>query len=234
MRVTYAVIWKEGDDPERSGRLELTPRTLVFKGSNGHGAHVTEIDYRDLGNVRVGRAAEERIDGRPTVMLALSGGGAVRILSVAQPGIIAELAERIVALHVERERTLTRVAVIVPLVEGAGDRARALLASGPPFDPAAWDLEDHHVFATDSEVVFVFEANDEGVLERLAGNSAFWAARSEWKEIVAGAPHIAPAVYSWSRPKDEATGVSFEPTPGPGDSEGGDVFAPPGSSRVTD
>lgn len=159
-------------------------------------------------------------------MLERSDGDAVRITSVDQPGIVAELAQRLAALHFERELSLTRVAVIVPLIEGAGDRARALLAAGPPFDPATWELEEHHVFATNSEVVFVFEAYDDGVLERLVRNSTLWASTSEWTEIVAGAPHIAPAVSSWSRPQDEAIGVSFEPTPGPGDSEGGDVFAP--------
>jgi hypothetical protein len=76
---------------------------------------------------------------------------------------------------------MARTAVIVPLVEGAEDRARALLAAGPP-----------------------------------------WAGTSEWAEIVAGAPFIAPDVYS----VPDSTGVSYEPTPGPGDSEGGDVFPP--------
>lgn len=226
MRVTYAVMWQESDERPRPGRLELTPRTLVFEGTDGDGAHATEIDYRHISAVRVARAPEERIDGRPTVMLERSDGDALRISSVAQTGVLAELAERLVALQFKRELSLTRVAVIVPLVEGAGDRARALLAAGPPFDPASWELEGHYVFATDSEVVFVFEAYDDGILERLAGNSISWAVASEWTEIVAGAPHIAPIVYSWSRPQAEATGVTFEPTPGPGDSEGGDVFAP--------
>jgi hypothetical protein len=82
-----------------------------------------------------------------------------------------------------------RVAVIVPLVEGADDRARALLAAGPP-----------------------------------------WAGTSEWAEIVAGAPFIAPDVYAGSQ-QDELSGVSYEATPGPGDSEGGDVFPPQRRSR---
>jgi hypothetical protein len=60
---------------------------------------------------------------------------------------------------------MTRAAVIVPLVAGADDRARASLAAGPS-----------------------------------------WASTAEWAEIVAG--------------------LSHEPTPGPGDSDGGDVFAP--------
>ena len=68
---------------------------------------------------------------------------------------------------------MARVAVIVPLVEGAEDRARALLAAGLP---------------------------------------------SEWAEIATGVPFIAPL--------DDLTGVSYESTPGPGDSEGGDLFPP--------
>jgi hypothetical protein len=72
---------------------------------------------------------------------------------------------------------MARFTVIVPLVEGAEERARALLAAGPP-----------------------------------------WADTSEWAEIVAGAPFI--------RAEDELTGVSYASTPGPGDSEGGDVFPP--------
>jgi hypothetical protein len=84
---------------------------------------------------------------------------------------------------------MARVAVIVPLAEGAEDRARALLAAGPP-----------------------------------------WAGTSEWAEIVAGAPFIAADVYSGSQ-QDELSGVSYEPTPGPGDSEGGDVFPPQRRSR---
>ena len=77
---------------------------------------------------------------------------------------------------------MARVAVIVPLVEGAEDRARALLAAG-----------------------------------------LLWASASEWAEIVAGEPFIAPL--------DDLTGVSYESTPGPGDSEGGDLFPPQRRSR---
>jgi hypothetical protein len=77
---------------------------------------------------------------------------------------------------------MTRLALIVPLVEDAEERARALLAAGPP-----------------------------------------WARTSEWAEIVAGVPFIAPP--------DDLTGVSYESTPGPGDSEGGDLFPPHKRSR---
>ena len=77
---------------------------------------------------------------------------------------------------------MARLAVIVPLVEGAEDRARALLAAGPP-----------------------------------------WAGAAEWAEIVAGEPFIGR--------EDELSGVSYDSTPGPGDSEGGDIFPPQRRSR---
>ena len=122
---------------------KLTSRALVIEGTDPDGAHATEIDSGISATFASDAPPEERTDGWPTVMLERSDGGAVRISSVAQPGIVAELAERLAALHFERELSLTRVAVIVPLVEGAGDRARALLAAGPPFDPATWEIEEH-------------------------------------------------------------------------------------------
>ena len=115
--------------------------------------------------------------------------------------------------------------MIVPLVNGAGKRARALIGSDPPLDPAALAIEEQEVFVTDSEIAFVFETTDRGILERLAGRTS-WVTAPEWREIVAGKPHVAQIGYSWSRPGGETTGLAFKPTPGPGYSEGGDVFAP--------
>jgi hypothetical protein len=126
----------------------------------------------------------------------------------------------------EPEPFVTRIAMIVPLLKGAGERARALIGSGPPFDPAALAIEEQEVFVTDSEIAFVFETSDRGIVERLGRTPTSWVGAAEWREIVAGPPHVAQVGYSWSRPDDETTGLAFEPTPGPGYSEGGDVFAP--------
>jgi hypothetical protein len=124
------------------------------------------------------------------------------------------------------ELSVTRIAMIVPLADGAGDRARALIEAGPPVDPAAWAIEEQQVFVTDSEIAFVFETADGGILERLGSGPTLWANAPEWREIATGTPHVALAGYSWSRPEDENTGLAFKPTPGPGYSEGGDVFVP--------
>jgi hypothetical protein len=129
------------------------------------------------------------------------------------------------------EPSVTRIAMIVPLVEGAGERARALFRSDPPLDPAALAIERQEVFVTDSEIAFVFETSDGGIFERLGG-PASWVDAPEWREIVAGKPHLARVGCSWSRPDDETTGLTFTPTPGPGYSEGGDLFAPEKSAAT--
>jgi len=118
---------------------------------------------------------------------------------------------------------VSRAVVVVPLREGANQKAAELLRGGPPFDPETVGLERHQVFLTEIEAVFVFEAASQDAAQKLVGEDAFWSAVSAWKELVAGPPRLADDTYSWARPwvPDD---VSFEPTPGPGNSDGGDVF----------
>ena len=108
---------------------------------------------------------------------------------------------------------MSRAVIIVPLQEGASQRAAELLRNGPPFDPEEVGLERHHVFLTVQEAVFLFEADDSGAAERLVANESFWSAAAAWKDLVAGPPRLADDVYSWLRshvPDD----VSFASTPG--------------------
>lgn len=118
---------------------------------------------------------------------------------------------------------MSRAVVIVPLHAGTRDRAAELLRGGPPFDPGTVGLERHQVFLSDEEAVFVFEADSRDAAEKLIGEESLWSAASAWKEIIEGPPRLAEDAYSWIRPF-ALDDVSFEPTPGPGDSEGGDVF----------
>ena len=118
---------------------------------------------------------------------------------------------------------MSRAVVVVPLLEGSREKASELLRGGPPFDPEEVGLERHQVFVTDDEVVFLFEADDLDAAERLVADETFWNAAKAWRDLVAGPPRWAEEAYSWMRaslPDD----VTFEATPGPGDSEGGDVF----------
>ena len=115
--------------------------------------------------------------------------------------------------------------VVLPIKPGARDRARDLLRRGPPFDPGEACLERHQAFVNEDEAVFLFEADGRQAVERLANDPALWQAGAGWTELVAGPPRLAEGVFSWVRPHppDE---TFFTATPGPGDSDGGDVFGP--------
>ena len=117
----------------------------------------------------------------------------------------------------------SRAVLVLPLVEGAQQRAAELLRKGPPFDPGEIGLGRHHVFLTESEAVFLFESESPDVAERLLSSSRLWAAAAAWKDLVAGPPRLADSAFSWVHVRDDDQ-LSFAGTPGPGYSEGGDVF----------
>ena len=95
MRITYGVVWQEGEGPLARGKLELLPNVLRLDGVTASAHTVREIPYEELSTVRVGRAGSERLDGRPTLLLDLVSGTRVVVASVAQSGIAAELVERL-------------------------------------------------------------------------------------------------------------------------------------------
>jgi hypothetical protein len=53
----------------------------------------------------------------------------------------------------------------------------------------------------------------------------FWRGASSWRGHLAGPPRPAEELHSSEKSKP-SEGLSFLPTPGPGDSDGGDIFAP--------
>ena len=222
MRASYAVTWRHGEGETRSGSLELTPDGIALEGANGGGPTTELVPYGDLRRVRVGRTNADRISGRQTLVIEQRTGEPIRVAGVVQAGIISELAEHLSSLLGE-ERVMSRAVVVLPLREGASKKAADLLRGGPPFDPEEVGLERHHVFLTESEAVFVFEADSQDTAERLIGEGHFWSAASAWKDLVEGPPRLAEDAYSWVRPH-VPDDLSFEATPGPGDSDGGDLF----------
>lgn len=217
MHETYAVSWRDGEAEAHSGRLELGPDGLAFI----NGATAETVDYSDLRSARVSRSAADRMTGRPTLVLERRTGSPIRIAGVGPAGIISELAEHLSPLLGE-ERVMSRAVVVLPLREGTSEQAAELLRGGPPFDPEEVGLEQHHVFLTEREAVFVFEADSRDVADKLL-RGGFWSAASAWKDLVEGPPRLADDAYSWVRPH-VPDDLSFEATPGQGDSDGGDVF----------
>jgi CBS domain-containing protein len=91
---------------------------------------------------------------------------------------------------------MKRLAVVVPLKEGAQKDAERLLFGGPPFDPADAGFTRHSVYLTSKEAVFVFEGPEvEWSLDDLVSDffhPALHLAELEWEKIEQGRPRIGP------------------------------------------
>jgi hypothetical protein len=220
MERSYGVVWREGAGAPITGKLELLPRVMRFEGRDGS----REVPYEDLEAVRVGRSASDRINGDPTVVVERRQNDPITLATVAQPSLVGEIAERIADLRLGAQTT-SRLVVILPLKPDAHASVGRLLKQGPPFDPATIEgLDQHEVFLTSDEAVFVFESElGADALEPLLSDPKIWEAAAGWSEHIAGPPRVAEEAYSWSR-SEPAENVSFLPTPGPGDSDGGDIY----------
>jgi hypothetical protein len=199
VRASYGVVWREGASPLARGKLELLPRALRLDGISAGEPTTREIGYETLSEIRIGRNGHDRLDGRPSLVLEPRVGDPLTIASVAQAGVISEIAERLAALQLGPGAT-RRVAVVIPLREGSIETARELLAAGPPFSPEALALDAHHVFLTTHEAVFLFES-DRGAaaLEPLFADPTLWQRAADWRDLLAGPPRIAEDAYSWER-----------------------------------
>jgi hypothetical protein len=100
MKTSYGVVWREGANPLARGKLELLARALRLDGLLGSVRVTLEIPYEQLTAVRVERASSDRLNGHPTLVLDQRKGGAISLAAVAQPGAVAELAERLTGLLV--------------------------------------------------------------------------------------------------------------------------------------
>jgi hypothetical protein len=197
MRITYAVTWEEPGGARRSGRLELGAEALHLEGSNGDGATSEELPYADVSRFRLARSGAERLQGRPTLVLELRGGDVLKIAGVSQPGIVAELSDRLGVLAADPS-SLEKAAIVVPLKPGSKTEVEALLRNGPPFDPSRLGLVQHEVYLSDDEAIFVFRGLPSVFVERLAEDESFWNAATAWTPLMGGRARYADSAYSWS------------------------------------
>jgi hypothetical protein len=95
-RSRYAVVWNMRDGRRVAGSLELLPDRVRLDGRAGDGRRsVCELGYESLTAVRIGRAASERIDGRPALVLESRDSEPVLVGEAGEPGSLQELAERL-------------------------------------------------------------------------------------------------------------------------------------------
>jgi hypothetical protein len=101
---TYAVSWEQEKAFAGTGRLELGPDGVSLEGRNeGLPVHF-RVPYAQVESFRLARVNGERLRSRPTLVLDLVGGETLRIASLAQPGIVAEVADRLAALRSTERR----------------------------------------------------------------------------------------------------------------------------------
>jgi hypothetical protein len=200
MGESYAALWREPGEGIARGKVVLGGDALRLEGitADSHVSH-RQVPYAEIEGVRIGRAPEERLNGRPTLVVERASAPPLE-LDVLGAGMLFELSDLLAALTLERRERYERVTLIVPLKKNRIEQAHALIAAGPPFDPDTKGLERHEVFLTDSEAVFLFEGpNAADVVQRIARDPAAWRAAMQWRPLLNGAPRLAHSAYSWRR-----------------------------------
>lgn len=98
MRMTYGVVWREGDGALARGRLELLPGAVRLDGVAGSTQVLRELPYDELEVVRIGRTGSDRLNGHPSLVLEPRLAEPFVIAAVAQAGVLAELTEQLAKL----------------------------------------------------------------------------------------------------------------------------------------
>jgi len=185
----------------------VTARTLVLTGRAVEEHEHREIDFDDVREVRIIRGQHERLNGLVALALELADEPPVIVAPIG-PGLLHEVADLLASATGERIRA-ERVVVAVSLAPGTDDDVRALVAKGPPVEPAELGLRAHEVWLDERshEVVFVFEGDDaRRKVERAARAPALWRAGLAWRRCIAGRPRLlagtrppggAELLYSW-------------------------------------
>jgi hypothetical protein len=191
---SYPAIWTEPEAGEEQliGTLTVGRDAVRIDGGTRGQPAQRSIPLREVASVRVGRAPGDRLDGRPAVVIERHDAPVV-LLRPLGLGLLNELAQLLAQLCATRT-CMEQVAVVLPLKPDALETARTLVAEGPPFDLEEAGIEEHEVFLTECEAVFVFEGENAcESARRFTQESAVWVAADHWAACLAGPPRLASA-----------------------------------------
>jgi hypothetical protein len=192
----YAVVWRTGDGPPSSGRLELGEDELVLHGRETTGLR---IPFDELSSVEIGRGAGERINGDKSLVLERHSCERVLVAALGGVGLLGEITDLLARLRAEHAARAC-VAVVEPIRRGRAEEARRLVEEGPPFDVETLGLEGHHVFVSEREVVFFFEGDRAAAaVDALSRSPGVLKAALRWRGILAGRPRLAEEQFGWTR-----------------------------------
>ena len=205
----YAVAFRVAPGAQAAGALVVDEDWLLLEGRSAEGRVEVSVPYAELVEVRIGRSPEERLNGRPALLLARENGPPIQVEPFGA-GFLHELAHLLAALTTEHPANGEQATVILPLKKGCLARAKELVAQGPPFDPAALGLTGHQVFLSADEAIFVFAGpHVRATLERATRDPTLWRVGLAWRGCIGGRPRLAAAaetspvtgaqpVYSWT------------------------------------
>ena len=202
----YPVVFQTDDDPHVAGALVISEREIVLTGrGTGDTSIEVTIPVDEVEHARIGYDPGERLNGHPTVVLDRRGG--TRVL-IAPYGVqlLHEIHVLLATLGTSGAAPAGRVDLVVPLRSGCRERARELVADGPPFDLSGF--AEHRVYLGDDDVVFSFEGADvERTVKEAMSRPEVWRAGMAWRRCIAGRPATAPPgfdaadgrelVFSW-------------------------------------
>lgn len=187
MRERFAVVFANGAD-EAAGALEIEEDSLLLSGGAGTDEHQIRIPFADLTEVRIARRRADRLNGHSTLILERRGLDRVRVAPLGM-AVVTEIADLLGTLTRPLETEM--LAVRVPLKPGCLERARRLLAKGPPLDPAWLGLRGHEVYLREEEAVFVFHGRDVSArVSQAMRHPTVWRAGLAWQRCLAGAPRV--------------------------------------------
>jgi hypothetical protein len=190
------VVWRTGDGPPSSGRLELGEDELVLHGRATTGLRIL---FDELSSVEIGRGAGERINGDKSVVLERHSCERVLVAALGGVGLLREITDLLARLRAEHAARAC-VAVVVPIRRGRAEDARRLVEEGPPFDVETLGLERHHVFVSEREVVFFFEGDRAAAaVDALSRSPGVLKAALRWRRILAGRPRLAEEQFGGTR-----------------------------------
>src|ERR1700690_3307873 len=92
---TYAVTWLDTLGRVHAGKLELGAEALVLEGGSAR----KTLRYDELADVHVGRGPDERLQGRPALVLRGDAGETLHVSSLNGGGVVAEIAGVLAALR---------------------------------------------------------------------------------------------------------------------------------------
>lgn len=212
--VCYAAVFREGAGAPLTGAVVLEGERMLLVGGGALDCVGLELRYEELSEVRIGRSRDERLNGRPTLVLARPDAAPV-IVQPLETAVLHELIDLVSTLTARGLRRV-EVAVAVRFDPRRRERVREVIAEGPPFDPAALGLQRHEVYLGERDAFFVLTGpHAEQTLERAIREPSFWRAGLVWRRLLVGRPRVVDAardvrgelVYRWTAPAHAHTGI---------------------------